>query len=265
MTLVIILIFLALFWYLFRFAAHHIKKLRPILSFLEKYTSFLHRWVVSAPATFTYVAIFVAFTLVQRTSPDRLINVITRVNSTNIATLTIRPLSALITSSFWVADGGVGLTIYVLAFISLIAWAERTYGTARTIVIWIMGHVGGSLVTVAIELWAIRTGLAASTLAHTTDVGVSYVMAAGLAAAIWIMRGWHRPIAFLGMAILLISPFFFGQAIWEGGHLYAFLLGLATASISLKFIPGRPVKTPLEELQAGKQPCQSTKDQSESH
>jgi len=259
--MVIILIFLAFFWYLFRFAAHHIKKLRPILSFLEVYTHFLHRWVISAPATFTYVAIFVAFTLVQRTSPDRLINVITRVNSTNIATLTIRPLSALITSSFWVADGGVGLTVYVIAFVTLIAWAERNFGTARTIVIWIMGHVGGSLLTVAIELWAIDTGLAASALAHTTDVGVSYVMAAGIAAAVWIMKGWHRPVAFVSLALILIVPFFCGQQIWEGGHLYAFLLGLATAAISLKFIPKRPALSPLEELRKGKGPEQSAKGQ----
>ena len=53
----------------------------PGVDRLSPYTRWLHAWILSAPATFTYIAIFTAFTLVQQTTPPRLIDVLTRVTA----------------------------------------------------------------------------------------------------------------------------------------------------------------------------------------
>jgi hypothetical protein len=52
------------------------------------------------------------------------------------------------------------------------------------------GHVFGSLLTSAVEWNEIRTKVASPALRHVTDVGVSYMMVAGCAAAVLLTRGW---------------------------------------------------------------------------
>lgn len=48
------------------------------------------------------------------------------------------------------------------------------------IVITLSGHILASLTTIFLELWAINSGRAPSSLAMATDVGVSYILVAGL-------------------------------------------------------------------------------------
>lgn len=222
---------LVLAWYFLCWLSLLWSGARRAVDRLSPYTRWAHAWVLSAPATFTYVAVFTAFTLVQRTTPPHLIDVLTRVNSTNLARLHHAPLAVLADSALWVADRGAGLTLYILAFVTVVAWAEQRYGPPRMIVIGLSGHVLGTLLTALVELHAIETGHASHRLAHTTDVGVSYIMVAGCVAAVLLMRGWWLVAGVTALCLGVVWPVIANHTIWALGHLLATLCGLAVAAL----------------------------------
>jgi hypothetical protein len=201
----------------------------------------LHRWTLSAPATFSYVLVFSALTMVQRTAPPQLINLLTQMDSTSLSRLEQAPVTALVDSALWVADKGSGLVLYVLVFSTAVAWAERKYGSPRIIFIGLSGHVFGSLLTVLVEYAAIKSGRASSKLAHVTDVGVSYIMVAGCVAAVLLMRRWWLWMCGLVLAAFIVLPVFTSQTIWDLGHLLATACGLLMAFLSLRIAPVRDV------------------------
>ncbi|MCO5992507.1 rhomboid-like protein [Actinoallomurus rhizosphaericola] len=228
---------LALAWYVLCWLGLLWSGARRAVDRLSPYTRWLHAWVLSAPATFAYVAVFTAFTLVQRTTPPHLIDVLTRVNSTNLVRLHHAPLAVLADSAMWVADRGAGLTLYILAFVTVVAWAEQRYGPPRMIVIGLSGHVLGTLLTALVELHAIEAGHAPHRLAHTTDVGVSYIMVAGCVAAVLLMRGWWLVTGITALAVGVVWPVISNHTIWALGHLLAALCGLVVAALC-RFLGG---------------------------
>lgn len=230
---------LAVVWYLLRGAARWWGWARVAVARLAPWTRAVHAWVMSAPATFTYVVVFTASTIIQQSAPPHLIDLLTTLQSTNLARLRFKPLSALIDSGLWVADRGDGLIVYVVAFVTVAAWAERRYGPPRMMIIWMAGHVLGSLLTAAVETHAIRTGRAPLSLAFSTDVGVSYVLAGAVAAAILVMRGRLRILAAVAFALLLVAPLVINRTIWDLGHLLAAVSGLAAARVTLLTGPAR--------------------------
>jgi hypothetical protein len=228
-------------WYLLGFLSRLSSSARRITDGLSPYTRRLHAWILSAPATFAYIAIFTALTLVQRTTPPRLIDLLTRMNSTSLSKLRHAPVAVLADSALWVADRGSGLALYVAVFGTVIAWAERRYGPPRMILICVSGHVLGSLFTALVELHAIESGRAPHKLAHATDVGVSYMMVAGSVAAVLLMRGWWRTAGIAALAVFVIWPVISNHTIWDLGHLLAMLSGLVIAAVSLLLSPPRRV------------------------
>lgn len=232
---------LVVIWYVLRALARRWMWAESLVRRLSPRTRRLHEWVISAPATFGYIAVFTATTIVQRTTPPNLVDLLTSVNSTSLVQLRLAPLSALADSAVWVADHGTGLAAYIAGFATFVAWAERRYGTPRIIVICLAGHVLGTLLTARVELHAIRAGLAPESLATSTDVGVSYIMVAGIAAAVLVMRRRWKVICGLALAAGVIAPVFISQTIWDLGHVLATLCGLAAAAVTLLVAPARPV------------------------
>ncbi|MEV8633566.1 rhomboid-like protein [Streptosporangium sp. NPDC051023] len=226
-------------WYALRGLARWWAWAGRVVGRLSPYTRGLHAWVLAAPATFVYIAVFTSSTLLQKTAPRALINLLTTIQSTNLAHLSTRPLIALADSALWVADKGSGLVFYVAVFASVVAWAEPRYGTPRIIVIVLCGHVFGSLLTAVVEWHAIETGKAPARLAHTTDVGVSYIMVAGCAAAVVLMRGRWRIAGAMALGAGVVLPVFVTHTIWDLGHLFATACGLAAALLSLRLAPPR--------------------------
>jgi hypothetical protein len=231
--ILLVALILALAWYFLCWLSLLWSGARQAVDRLSPYTRWLHAWILSAPATFTYVAVFTAFTLVQRTTPPRLIDLLTRVNSTSLSRLRHAPLPVLADSALWVANRGAGLTLYVLVFVTVVAWAERRYGPPRIILICLSGHVLGTLLTALVELHAIESGRAPHRLAHTTDVGVSYMMVAGTVAAVLLMRGWWLVAGIAALAIGVVWPVISNHTIWALGHLLATLSGLLVAALCL--------------------------------
>lgn len=226
-------------WYALRGLARLWAPARELVGRCSPWTRRLHAWVLSAPATFGYIAVFAASTLVQRTAPPKLIDLLTRVQSTNIHHLNRAPVPALAESALWVADKGSGLGLYVAVFATVVAWAERRYGTPRIIMICLCGHVFGTLLTVLVEKRAISSGEAPRKLAFTTDVGVSYMMVAGVVAAVVLMHGWWRIAGTVALCVGVVGPVVVTHTLWDLGHLFATLCGLVAASASLLFVPPR--------------------------
>jgi len=238
MTLAAALV-VALAWYVLRGLGRFWAPAARTVGRLSPYTLKAHAWVLAAPATFAYIAIFTASTVVQRSAPPRLIDLLTKIQSTNLSHLSRFPLRALATSALWVADGGAGLSFYVVLYAGVVAWAEPRYGTGRMVLIGLSGHVFGSLLTAAVEHRAISTGRAPQALAHTTDVGVSYIMVAGCVAAVLLMRGWWRWAGIAGLMVGVVLPEVLFHSLWNLGHLLATLSGLAAALILLRIAPPR--------------------------
>ncbi|MGC0414585.1 rhomboid-like protein [Embleya sp. AB8] len=235
-------------WYLLRGLARRWAWARRLVKWLSPWTARLHVWVLSAPITYTYIAIFTASTVVQRTTPPRLIDLLTKLNSTNLFRLGRQPVEALLTSAFWVADHGSGLATYVFVFGTVVAWAERRYGSPRMLLIGASAHVFGSLITAAVEKGAIRAGRLPHKIAYATDVGVSYVEVGSCAAAVLIMAGWFRLIGVAVMFVTVGLPVIMDHSIWDFGHLIATLCGLTAALLVRLAGPLRkppPLRPPL--------------------
>lgn len=236
MTVVLVCVVL---WYLLKGMARVWDWARHLVERWSPWTRRMHAWVLTAPATFGYIAVFSASTLVQRTAPPRLIDLLTRVQSTSIHHLNRAPVLAFAESALWVADKGTGLGFYLVVFATVVAWAERRYGTPRIVLICLCGHVFGTLLTVVVETAAIDSGRATERLAYTTDVGVSYILVAGVVAAVILMRGWWRIAGVVGLAAGVVAPAVFSHSLWDLGHLFATLCGLVAAALSLVVAPER--------------------------
>jgi hypothetical protein len=228
-------------WYGLRLLGTRWRAAHLLVERLSPFTRRLHVWVLSAPATFCYIAVFTAFTAVQRSSPDELIGLLTRLSSTNLFELDKAPFRALALSALWVADGGAGLVFYVIVFAWVVAYAERRYGTPRLILVCVTGHVLGSYLTSRVELWAIDTGRAPLTLALTIDVGVSYMMVAGCAAALLVAEGGFRILIAAGLLIGVVLPMIVDHSLWSLGHFLATFTGGAMAALVLARTPPREV------------------------
>ncbi|WP_033324037.1 rhomboid-like protein [Actinomadura atramentaria] len=203
------------------------------------WTRAAHAWILEAPATFGYVAVFTASTLVQVSAPPKLIDLLTTLQSTNLRNLHREPLHALVNSALWVADKGNGLVFYVIVFVTVVAWGERRWGTPRSVVIGLTAHVVGTLLTALAETSALESGRAPQWLAVSTDVGVSYIMVGQLAGAILLMRGRVRIAAASVLTLALALPLVFGRTVWDVGHVLAALVGLGVAVGLLWWAPPR--------------------------
>jgi hypothetical protein len=228
-------------WYVLRGFARIWTPARRVVVRIVPYTRRWHAWVLTAPATYAYIAVFMASTIVQRTAPTKVIDALTESQSTNLHMLDQEPGRALTTSLLWVADDGFGLPLYLVAFGFVVAYAERRFGTPRIIVICLAGHVLGTLATVRTEILKYGHDVDEK-LANSVDVGVSYVMVSGLAAALLAMPpGRLRWIGIVLFAVGVISPVVLSRAIWDLGHLYATITGLAVA---LAVRPLAPLRVP---------------------
>ncbi|WP_174567442.1 rhomboid-like protein [Actinomadura kijaniata] len=232
-------VLLALVWYGLRGLGRWWGLAARWVGWVSPWTRWAHAWVLSAPATFGYVVVFSALTSVQLAAPPRLVDLLTTLQSTNLRNLHRAPLRALLHSALWVADKGAGLPLYVLVFVSVVAWAERRYGTPRIVVVGLAGHVLGTLLTALVEVRALEAGRASARLAVTTDVGVSYIMVAGCAAAVLVMRGWWRVVGWVLLGVGVVGPVVWSRTLWDLGHLFATVCGLGVAWVLVRAAPLR--------------------------
>lgn len=143
-----------------------------------------HRWTPkaksymrSAPGTFTYLFVLVITTWVLQTSSSRIADELLLARSTNLHHLVSDPMRVLFGSAFWVS-GGSELLLTAVLFTVIVAHVEQWLGTARTVTIFFVGHIGATLL-VALWLWAsLNFTVVRSPVINAQDVGASYGFAA---------------------------------------------------------------------------------------
>lgn len=151
--------------------------------------------------------------------------------STNLHNMRHDPVQVLVASAFW-TEGGFPWTI-VLGFLTVMAWAERWLGTVRWVLIFALGHVGATLITVTGTAYAVDHRLLPLKVAVVSDVGASYGFSAVLAALAYHLSGTARLVWAGGLVA------WFGLLAWRGrtftdyGHLTAVLIGLLAGAMAL--------------------------------
>lgn len=192
-------------------------------------------WTAAAPLTATYVAIWTITTVLQQGTPQSLNEFLTRWHSTNIVGLASQPVRVLFSSAFVVADSGFGFAGYVLVYLFITMRLEHRIGAARTLVVAGVSHVLGSLLTVAVEIWAIDNAMAPKSLSYTVDVGVSYVMVGSIGAYFWLVSRRWLPWLATALAVGVVVPMVVSHTIWDLGHFLATCLGVAAGWLVVRY------------------------------
>ncbi|MGI9092240.1 MAG: rhomboid-like protein [Mycobacteriales bacterium] len=103
------------------------------------------RWIRSAPATYTWLAIIAVTTAILLPRSDRVRDRFLRAHSTDVHELQMHPLRVLVASALWTS--GPLILVYAVLFTIFLAPAERWLGTPRWLVVVVAGHLGATLIS----------------------------------------------------------------------------------------------------------------------
>ncbi|MCU1454321.1 MAG: Integral rane protein [Acidimicrobiales bacterium] len=176
------------------------------------------------PATTIYVAVLGAVaTALQLVGPAVADRILLQ-DSTNLHNMARMPVRVLAGSALFV-DGNP--LVWMLLALVLLGLMERRLGTRRTAVVFLVGHVVATLVSLTVVWHATRNGASNEALEQTIDVGVSYGLVAIAGCALGFLPGrwrwiaWAALVGYLGAYVLDTGTF------TEVGHLTAALVGIA--------------------------------------
>ena len=190
----------------------------------------LRRQVAGAPATFAYLAVLCATTVVLTWMGHKASSGIILAASSNVRRLTVAPGQALFSSAFWLASGFKELVTWLVLFPIVLAPVERRLGTRRTVGTFAVGHIGATLLTQGVVAAAVWLRLAAHSWENVPDVGASYgfIAVAALLFAL-VPRRW-RPVYAVALAAWIVAISHVTHADFTtGGHGVALLIGLVAA------------------------------------
>lgn len=184
----------------------------------------------SAPFTYVFLFVLLITTWVYDTSRPSIARSLLLEQSTNLHQLGQDPTRVLVASAFWLSSSW-GLFVWLILFSLVLAPVERWIGSARTALVFALGHAGATLITAA-GLWlAVRYEAVGTYVTHVIDVGVSYGFFAVAAVLALRLSGRRRVlylavlIGYLGATAGVIRDF------TDFGHLAAFAIGLALAPL----------------------------------
>ncbi|MER7850253.1 rhomboid-like protein [Kitasatospora sp. NPDC096077] len=181
--------------------------------------------------------------------------------STNLDNLHDHPVRALVGSALLydgtltdIASTGFGGTLITLGLgiVVALSWAERRFGTPRAAAVFLAGHVGATLVTALVILFALHQGWYPEDVRAASDYGISYGAQAALAFATLALPRWAR----LPWGAFVFAWPLAGDHEWPGplpefttvGHLLAAALGFALAAATAR---GRRRATALATARSG--------------
>jgi hypothetical protein len=188
-------------------------------------------WIRSAPGTYTYLFVLLVTSWSLRGVDPRLADQLIRAESTNFDNLTDRPFQVLIGSAFWTTGSAIPWLL-LLRFTVVLAPVERRLGTRRWLYVFIAGHVGATVVTVASIGVGLRHGFVDLGLAHASDVGVSYGFYAVAGAMTWLLEPvrWRIPWVVIALGTIVVAAAG-GVTFTDAGHLLSLTIGLSTAPL----------------------------------
>jgi hypothetical protein len=188
-----------------------------------------NRWarvVVAAASlriTALYAVVLVTFAVTLAQLGPHTRDAVVSQMSTNLHNLSHGHFSTLIGSAF-VSDGG-DIVAWLPGLVCLLALGELIWRSKGLLIAFAIGHIGATLLVAIWLTFAVEAGLLPISIAHATDVGVSYGAVSVLGAltasipsrwrTAWI--GW-----WLGSAVMVASTADFTAI----GHVLALLLGI---------------------------------------
>jgi membrane associated rhomboid family serine protease len=216
-----------------------------------------HRWrawrprligyVRSAPGTYIYLAVLFVTSWILQTSSSRIADALLQERSTNLHHLARDPMRVLFSSAFWVGSLPDWLAWVVLLSI-FAAPVERWVGTARTVLVFFIGHVGATLVTAAGLSVALHSDLVESSVVNARDVGASYGFAAVAAALAYRFSGRQRLLYVAAVMSVAGVSLALDHNFTNWGHLIAVAIGFACYPLVRR---GAPAANPRYDAQRG--------------
>jgi hypothetical protein len=154
--------------------------------------------------------------------------------STNVANLEHEPIGPLVLSAF---IGPGYLLVWPVLIALAVFGANRAFGTARTTLVCLAGHVIGSLVSEGIVAYRVDAGQLPVADRYLTDVGPSYVVVSAIVIAVVCGTWLARAAAVLDFAVLVIGGHIFGGLshldVSAVGHLTALITSAAAVTLTL--------------------------------
>ncbi|OKH83754.1 membrane protein [Mycobacterium sp. ST-F2] len=176
------------------------------------------------PVTVAYAAVLVVVTVGLATLGPAVHDRVIGYASTNLHNLGEGRVGTLIASALIADDGRFFL--WLPGLICLLAVAELLWRSRRLVVVFLVGHIGTTLVIAAGLLVAIELGRLPWSVSRVADVGVSYGVLTVVGALTAVVPARLKP-AWLGwwaagsVAVLVVSDDF-----TDTGHVIALALGL---------------------------------------
>ncbi|MBV2353229.1 hypothetical protein KUM39_02440 [Streptomyces sp. J2-1] len=193
------------------------------------------------PFTFGYGALLAVTSAFASYAPPALTHALYQASSTDAAHLLRAPVPVLVASALWVA-GGV-FSPFTAAFVLALTALERRVGAARAFGVFLAGHV---LATLATELpvgGAVLLGDLPPTSLHRLDYGISFGVAAVVAALCGLLRPrYGYPLLALVAAFLLHNLLTHPDPMTNWGHLIALTIGTRTWR-PLREVSGGPARS----------------------
>lgn len=180
-------------------------------------------------------ALFAIATLMVALGPQAQ-NRVVALWSTNLHNLAEGRLGTLLASAFVTGEGQTYLLLPGL--ICLLALAELLWRGRRLIQVFLIGHVGATLIVAAGLAVAIAIGRVPIAVSHADDVGLSYGAVAVLGTLTAALPGRWRPSWTAGWLTVAAVVVVLGGGFTAVGHAVALLLGLA---LSLRLRTAVPV------------------------
>ncbi|KRE28964.1 hypothetical protein ASG82_04345 [Mycobacterium sp. Soil538] len=145
--------------------------------------------------------------------------------STNLHNLAEGRLGTLLASAFVTAEGQTYLLLPGL--VCLLALAELLWRSRRLVQVFLLGHVGATLIVAAGLAFAVKVGWVPVAVSHADDVGLSYGAVAVLGTLTAAIPGRSRAAWTAGWLTVATVVVVLGGGFTAAGHAVALLLGMA--------------------------------------
>ncbi|EFL04458.1 predicted protein [Streptomyces sp. AA4] len=195
----------------------------------------------STPFTFGYLVLLLGTSLLIRFGSAKLTDKLLAVSSTDAHNMARHPLTALLTSAFWIADGG--WLPYAVIFAIAVAPFERRFGGLRTALVFFSGHVLATIATELPVMALIRTDVLPHSAGRWLDIGVSYGFLTTAGVLVALLRGRARIVGIVALELFVIGvyvtddPATLASVVTLLGHACAAHFGLLVWGPRLRSVP----------------------------
>lgn len=199
--------------------------------------------------TVGYAAALIAVSTVLLLLGPRVHDQVIRHASTNLHNLAHGRVGTLLGSAFVIDEGP--FYVWLPGLVCLLALAELLWHSSRVAVVFVVGHIGTTLLVAAGLVAAVKLGWLPLSISRAKDVGMSYGAVAVLGALTAAIPQRWRP-AWIGWWLAVgVAVAAVGAEFTDAGHSIALALGMLVATRFGKPAQWTPVRYALLGVSAG--------------